>query len=80
MNFRKLLGLAALGGLIYAHKKHGGELTLASFKQSARDLLEGAKSRTEGLKAQAGTRLHEAANKVASAADVSPKGTPNPSA
>ena len=70
MTFRKLVGLVAIGGLIYAHKKRGGQMTIESFKQSARDLMEGTKSRAQNMRTQAETRLHEAAEKVADRTDV----------
>lgn len=75
MTFRKLIGLGAIGGLLYAHKRHGGQFTLESFKQSARDLMDSAKTRAQDFRSQAETRLHEAANKVADATDVSPGAT-----
>ncbi len=34
MKMRTLLGVAAIGGLYYAHRKRGGELTVASIKDS----------------------------------------------
>ena len=72
MTFRKLVGLAAIGGLIYAHKKRGGQMTLDSFKQSARDLMASAKTRAQSVKTQAEARLHEAAERVAEKTDVQP--------
>lgn len=65
MTFRKLMMLAGIGGLVYAHRKRGGQMTLDSFKQSGRDLVEGARSRFMDIRSQAETRLHDAANKVA---------------
>ena len=38
MKFRTMLGLAAVGGLLYWHRKRGGEWTMASFQDTARDL------------------------------------------
>ena len=67
MTFRKLVGLAAIGGLLYAHKRRGGQMNLESFKQSARDLMDGAKSKAQDLKAQAEQKLQEA--RVAGADD-----------
>jgi hypothetical protein len=74
MKFRNLVGLAAIGGLIYAHKRRGGVMTIESFKQSAHDLLEGTKSRAQELRSRAESRLHATAGKVAEATDVSPRG------
>ena len=65
MTFRRLMVLAGLGGLVYAHRKRGGQMTIESFKQSGRDLIEGVRSRAMDIRSQAETRLHEAANKVA---------------
>jgi hypothetical protein len=57
MSFRKLMMLAGIGGLVYAHRKRGGQMTLDSFKQSGRDLLDGIKSRASDLAQQAEQRL-----------------------
>jgi hypothetical protein len=46
MNLRRLIGLAALaglGGLLYAHRRRGGEFTLKSFAESGRDLFRRVK-------------------------------------
>lgn len=64
MKFRNLMMLAGIGGLVYAHKKRGGELTLESFKSRGRDLLDQARSRIDDLKAQAESRIHDVAGKV----------------
>ncbi|HTL35143.1 MAG TPA: hypothetical protein VL326_18570 [Kofleriaceae bacterium] len=64
MTFRKLFALAGIGGLLYAHRKHGGEFTFESFKQSWNDLIAGAKTKANELRSQAETRLHDAATKV----------------
>lgn len=65
MTFRKLMMLAGIGGLVYAHRKRGGQMTLDSFKQSGRDLLDNIKTRANDIRSEAETRLHDAANKVA---------------
>ncbi len=39
MKLGTLLGAAAIGGFYYAHKKRGGEMTLDSIKETARNLL-----------------------------------------
>ena len=41
MKIRTLLGLTALGGAYYLHRKRGGELTLDSVKDSLRALRDG---------------------------------------
>ena len=61
---RKLLGLAALGGLLYAHKRHGGEWNINSLKKSGRDLLDGAKNRSHNIREKASNRMHQVADKV----------------
>jgi len=70
MSFRKLVGLAAIGGLLYAHKRRGGEFTMASFKQSWNDLIENAKMRAMNARSTAETKLHDAAERVADATEV----------
>lgn len=73
MTFRKLMMLAGVGGLVYAHRKRGGQMTLESFKQSGRDLIDGVKSRADEIRSTAETKLHDAANKVSGATDVPAK-------
>lgn len=75
MTFRKLIMLAGIGGLVYAHRKHGGQMTLDSFKQSGRDLLDNLKSRATDIKSQAETKLHDATNKVAEKTETQGFGT-----
>ena len=70
MTFRKLMMLAGIGGLVYAHRKRGGQMTLDSFKQSGRDLVDGLRTRAMDIRSQAETRLHDAANKVADRTNV----------
>jgi hypothetical protein len=57
--FKKLVGLAAVGGFLYAHKRRGGQLTLDSFKQTARSLVDDFKMRARDLKASAEQKLAE---------------------
>ena len=82
MTFRKLIALAGIGGLVYAHRKRGGQMTVESFKQSGHDLVEGIKSRAADLRAQAESRLdevvgkaHEAGSNFASSRDVTGYGS-----
>jgi hypothetical protein len=65
MTFRKLMMLAGIGGLLYAHKKRGGQMTIESFKQSGRDLLDAAKGRAQTLRSEAESKIHEVAGRVA---------------
>lgn len=60
MALKKLVGLAAIGGFLYAHKRRGGQLTLDSFKQTARSLIDDFSGRARDFKAQAEQKLHEA--------------------
>lgn len=69
MALKKFVALAGIGGLLYAHRKHGGQWTLDSFKQSWNDLIDGAKTRAKDLQSKAETRLHDAAAKVSDATD-----------
>ncbi|MDX2090842.1 MAG: hypothetical protein SFX73_23485 [Kofleriaceae bacterium] len=64
MRIGRLLGLAAIGGLLYAHKRHGGQFTLDSLKHSGRDLMDAARSRGEGIREKASTRVHAVADRV----------------
>jgi hypothetical protein len=73
MTFRKLVALAGIGGLLYAHRRRGGQFTLDSFKQSWGDLISGAKTKAADLRSQAESRLHEAAAKVSDATDSNSK-------
>ena len=50
MTFRNLLLLGGIGGLVYAHRKRGGQMTVDSFKQSGNDLIAGIKSRVADLR------------------------------
>ena len=56
---KRLVGLAAVGGFLYAHKRRGGQLTLESFKQTARSLVDDVKARARELKASAEQKLAE---------------------
>ncbi|HEY5951580.1 MAG TPA: hypothetical protein VIV40_39070 [Kofleriaceae bacterium] len=67
MALKKLVGLAALGGFLYAHKRRGGTMTLDSFKQTARSLFDDAKTRAKEIRTQAEQKLEE--NRVGTAGD-----------
>lgn len=64
MTFRKLMMLAGIGGLVYAHRKRGGQMTIESFKESGRSLMDAAKVRANDLRSQAQGRIHDVAGKV----------------
>ena len=67
MALKKLVGLAALGGFLYAHQRRGGTLTIDSFKQTARGLLDDAKMKMRDIRDQAEQKLQE--NRVGTAGD-----------
>ena len=64
MAFGKLIGLAAIGGLLYAHKRNGGQFTAESFSKSARDLMDLAKTRARDFKSVAEDRLQQTAGRI----------------
>ncbi len=64
MKIRTMLGLAAIGGLLYAHRKHGGEWTLDSFRDSARDLFDSIQENAQRVKQQAMDKVNEGARQV----------------
>jgi vacuolar-type H+-ATPase subunit H len=59
-----MLGLAAIGGVLYMHKKRGGEWTLDSFKDSARQLLKSIEQNADRAKKTAREALDEASKKA----------------
>jgi hypothetical protein len=59
MALKKLVGLAALGGFLYAHKRRGGQLTIDSFKETARGLLDDVKNKARDIRSQAEQRLQD---------------------
>lgn len=75
MTFRKLIALAGIGGLVYAHRKRGGQMTVESFKQSGNDLLAGIKSRAADLRSQAEQRINEVVGQKDQVADSSFSGS-----
>ena len=73
---KKLLLLGGIGGLVYAHRKRGGQMTLESFKQSGRDLIDGVKSRAAELGQEAEQKLKDVTgNKQSFGSDVSSVGS-----
>ncbi len=64
MKIRTMLGLAAIGGILYAHRKHGGEWTLDSFKESARDLFDAIQNNAQRMRDEAMEKVHEGARQV----------------
>jgi len=64
MKIRTMVGLAAVGGLLYMHKRRGGDWTLASFEDSARQLWHGVEAAAEKAKAEAKRQLRDAKSEV----------------
>ena len=53
MKIRTLLGLAAVGGVAYAHQRRGGEWTIDGIKDTLRSLFSGAQEKVRDLADQA---------------------------
>ena len=53
MKIRTLLGLAAIGGVAYAHNKRGGEWTLDGIKETLRELFSGVQNKVRDFADQA---------------------------
>lgn len=49
MRLGSLLGIAALGGFAYAHKKRGGQMNLDSIKETARSLFGNVQERARSV-------------------------------
>jgi hypothetical protein len=59
MKIRTLLGLAAIGGVAYAHNKRGGEWTLDGIKETLRDLFSGVQDKVRGFADEAKERIED---------------------
>jgi len=59
MKIRTLLGLAAVGGVAYAHQKRGGEWTLDGIKDTVRSLFSDAQHKVRDLAGQAKDQIRE---------------------
>ncbi len=59
MKIKRMIGLAAIGGLLYAHKKRGGEWTLDSFKSTLRELWDSASRKASQLRDEARDTLEQ---------------------
>ena len=74
MKIRSMLGLAAIGGLLYLHKRRGGEFTIESFADSAKQLWHGVQAGAEKAKAEAKRTMRDARTEIErTAKDVTPK-------
>ncbi len=59
MGFKKLVGLAAIGGFLWENNRRGGQFNLDSFKQTARGLIDDISGRARELKSRAEEKLNE---------------------
>lgn len=59
MGFKKLVGIAAIGGFLYENNRRGGQLNLDSFKRTARGLMDDISGRARELKSRAEEKLQE---------------------
>lgn len=57
MKIRTLLGLAAIGGVAYAHNKRGGEWTIDGVKETLRQLFTGVQDKLQEFADEAKERL-----------------------
>lgn len=66
MRARTYIGLAAVGGFLYLHQRRGGEMTLASMRDTLRDLFGIAKERAAEIKERTERGVvHDVASEVA---------------
>jgi hypothetical protein len=68
MKIRTMLGLAAIGGLLYLHRERGGEWTVDSFKQTARDLWRDITRKAQDIQREAADAVHDTAREAEVAA------------
>lgn len=68
MKIRTILGLGAVGGLLYLHRRRGGEWTLDSMRDSARELMRGIQNSAERARAEVRETVREGARKAEEAA------------
>ena len=62
MKIRTLLGLAAIGGVAYAHNKRGGEWTLDGIKGTLRELFSNAQTKVRDFADQAKDEIADKAD------------------
>ncbi|HEY0194259.1 MAG TPA: hypothetical protein VGC42_24255 [Kofleriaceae bacterium] len=62
LTFKRLAGLAAIGGFAYVHKQRGGDWTFDSISDTARYLFNQAMTRVEPLKREMRDTLDRAAH------------------
>ena len=66
MKIRTLLGLAAIGGVAYAHNKRGGEWTIDGIKDTLRDLFAGVQDKVRGFADEAKERIEDTGQELGS--------------
>jgi hypothetical protein len=64
LTFRRLIGLAAIGGFAYVHRQRGGDWTLDSMKDTARHLWSSASGKAEQLRESTRETMGRAASAV----------------
>lgn len=62
LNLKRLIGLAAIGGVAYVHKQRGGEWTLDSVKDTLRHLWTTASEKLTPMKNELRDTLDRAAH------------------
>jgi hypothetical protein len=60
MKIKTMIGLAAIGGFLYAHKRRGGEYNLDGFRTTARELWTSAKGKANQVRDEARETLDKA--------------------
>jgi hypothetical protein len=68
LTFKRLIGLAAIGGLAYAHKQRGGQWTVASIKDTLKHLWSSALDKLSANQDQREHPLERGANQHGSSA------------
>ena len=64
IKIRTLVGLGVVGAAVYAHRRHGGDMSMASMKRSMRDLWAGIQNKSHEVKARAEEFAEEAQDKA----------------
>ena len=80
LSFKRLVGLAAIGGVAYIHKQRGGEWTLASITDTLKDLWSSALAKLDPAQSKTSDTLHRASNTAKAAVRDTAAGddTPRP--
>jgi hypothetical protein len=63
MKIRTMLGLGLIGTALYAHKRHGGEMTIDSFKKSLLSLWKAIQNDAEIVKDKVASTAKSATKK-----------------